>query len=239
MCGGTTARLPRLPSHRGLSPRVRGNHEARVIVAVRVRSIPACAGEPQPPHLDNRGDGVYPRVCGGTAVRHGVGIAVAGLSPRVRGNRVHFLKPVQNGRSIPACAGEPGTPSDNAAGGGSIPACAGEPRSYWGRPSGRWVYPRVCGGNLQRPGWPAETDRSIPACAGEPDTAAPPPYQARVYPRVCGGTGFIITAEWLANGLSPRVRGNPGQGWPPISRLRSIPACAGEPVRSLAGHPGP
>ena len=30
---------------------------------------------------------VYPRVCGGTIAAFAIGIAVMGLSPRVRGNR--------------------------------------------------------------------------------------------------------------------------------------------------------
>ena len=73
----------------------------------------------------------------------------------------------------------------------------------------------------------------------------------RVYPRVCGGTSISPTGVKCATGLSPRVRGNPrwrperqhGLGLSPrvrgnpysaigsLATLRSIPACAGEPIR--------
>ena len=69
---------------------------------------------------------VYPRVCGGTAGETVRANAAAGLSPRVRGNRMrcHRRTPVA----------------------GSIPACAGEPAPAF-RPSRTLpVYPRVCGG---------------------------------------------------------------------------------------------
>ena len=46
MCGGTAYRgLVTKPS-KGLSPRVRGNLIASETVGNRIRSIPACAGEP-------------------------------------------------------------------------------------------------------------------------------------------------------------------------------------------------
>ncbi len=111
---------------------------------------------------------VYPRVCGGTAARAELAIVTEGLSPRVRGNRVGHSHAEAERRSIPACAGEP----DWKAIGTSIME----------------VYPRVCGGTLDRrhpdmllgglsprvrgnpPGSPRSKARtgSIPACAGEP-----------------------------------------------------------------------
>ena len=51
----------------------------------------------------------------------------------------------------------------------------------------------------------------------------------RVYPRVCGGTSYKYAAELVAEGLSPRVRGNLNEyAWPALSQ-GSIPACAGGP----------
>ena len=68
MCGGTAYSLPKPLADLGLSPRVRGNPVASRFLSLRVRSIPACAGEPdrwQRYRSENR---VYPRVCGGTAI---------------------------------------------------------------------------------------------------------------------------------------------------------------------------
>ena len=69
---------------------------------------------------------VYPRVCGGTPYSASNSMARAGLSPRVRGNRVTVGSGVGVGRSIPACAGEPVRP--------------------WRSAALDKVYPRVCGG---------------------------------------------------------------------------------------------
>ena len=57
--------------------------------------------------------------------------------------------------------------------------------------------------------------------------------QAEVYPRVGGGTIRPAALKDAGDGLSPRGRGNPGMAKPPHPRIRSIPAWAGEPWRSL------
>ena len=46
VCGGTAASLRQALRLGGLSPRVRGNPWDEALVALRARSIPACAGEP-------------------------------------------------------------------------------------------------------------------------------------------------------------------------------------------------
>ena len=69
---------------------------------------------------------VYPRVCGGTNDGAPPRMAMAGLSPRVRGNLSHL------------------SPADRRT--GSIPACAGEPTPFFRREDVARVYPRVCGG---------------------------------------------------------------------------------------------
>ena len=107
VCGGTQLMLRRRFSLMGLSPRVRGNPIVRVRLQRRVRSIPACAGEPAWTRGAWRRSVVYPRVCGGTPGQCGALRGHGGLSPRVRGNRVRLQSPVGSNRSIPACAGEP------------------------------------------------------------------------------------------------------------------------------------
>ena len=229
VCGGTPF-APRMPApEKGLSPRVRGNHEQGNEGLANKGSIPACAGEPSPPSYSSTKSGVYPRVCGGTAFSNSSKYCLYGLSPRVRGNLPGIICSNAMSRSIPACAGEP--PS----------LCAVK------IPSG--VYPRVCGGTVRpRPspvkdaglsprvrgnprgrGSHPRGGRSIPACAGEP---APPASASRtrgVYPRVCGGTPFAPRMPAPEKGLSPRVRGNLEGSGLHDGAAGSIPACAGEP----------
>ena len=172
---------------------------------------------------------VYPRVCGGTPAAPYARKSVTGLSPRVRGNR----------GAGGATAGE----------GGSIPACAGEPYGKWRKAATRWVYPRVCGGTCKsrvslviaaglsprvrgnpnpKPALTSQV-RSIPACAGEPPAPGALAHRRWVYPRVCGGTGNAGGHLSPAAGLSPRVRGNLFSDRRGLTRVWSIPACAGEP----------
>ena len=93
-----------------------------------LRSIPACAGEPDNLRWRRPGFRVYPRVCGGTLPGVRSTILDDGLSPRVRGNPPPAPRPAAAARSIPACAGEP-------------------PFARQWQTLVR-VYPRVCGGTM-------------------------------------------------------------------------------------------
>ena len=88
-------------------------------------------------------------------------------------------------------------------------------------------------GNLDRGCRFGRSSGSIPACAGEPRRPAPQLPLKRVYPRVCGGTAMHDFAEWIVQGLSPRVRGNRHVTAPSVVSIGSIPACAGEPTAGL------
>ena len=235
VCGGTGGRRCAGAASNGLSPRVRGNRVDKPRSALRIRSIPACAGEPGYRAQTPDRASVYPRVCGGTAATGKTGHIPSGLSPRVRGNRLCNQLPLHHSRSIPACAGEP-------------TGCAM-------RSTSRKVYPRVCGGTVSeisekidagglsprvrgnlRPPLRRRVGRgSIPACAGEPLKFFHHGSEVEVYPRVCGGT---ITRLWplaAQMGLSPRVRGNRLGRPRPSGPGGSIPACAGEPSLGSAG----
>ena len=107
VCGGTGRSVAGLLLVEGLSPRVRGNQCADRRSRPRTGSIPACAGEPRRRLLRLGSAGVYPRVCGGTALRPWRRLLPSGLSPRVRGNRLVVRISVDRIGSIPACAGEP------------------------------------------------------------------------------------------------------------------------------------
>ena len=169
-------------------------------------------------------------MCGGAVDIRLVQLRISGLSPRVRGSRHARPSAGIRAGSIPACAGEPAMPS----------ALEGD----------RWVYPRVCGGAPSGTTHPANRDglsprvrgspvqeqqavrqwRSIPACAGEPGWLHAAAGYTRVYPRVCGGAETQDSACFTTSGLSPRVRGSHTVETMIVTKARSIPACAGEPL---------
>ena len=132
----------------------------------------------------------------------------------------------------------------------SIPAWAGQPLHPSAGSRSCAVYPRVGGGNRNRPKRTAMLPGSIPAWAGQPMYPTRLPRLRRVYPRVGGATkaaGSLLSAVEglsrvggatgstdstvsLAFGLSPRGRGNPAP-IPHVPTLAgSIPAWAGQPA---------
>ena len=173
-------------------------------------------------------------MCGGTIGCEPRKPPTCGLSPRVRGNRA------AQGLTPPWA--------------GSIPACAGEPAACHTSGAAVKVYPRVCGGTCYPCPTPSRSsglsprvrgnlmfldkirvdDGSIPACAGEPGAVASSGLTMTVYPRVCGGTAVFSLQDANDPGLSPRVRGNHTSVTQATARTRSIPACAGEPLRTAS-----
>ena len=91
----------------GRSPRARGNRGDRVAPHKRLRTIPACAGEPMDIKIDPLTGGDDPRVRGGTTEPDGDTISEVGRSPRARGNPQRLLIAGGGEGTIPACAGEP------------------------------------------------------------------------------------------------------------------------------------
>ena len=71
---------------------------------------------------------------------------------------------------------------------------------------------------------------SIPACAGPPRHESLEVSPDEVYPRVCGATTAAKQDTYIRPGLSPRVRGHPGEVAFPLYKFGSIPACAGPPT---------
>ena len=239
VCGGTFRSSRVATARNGLSPRMRGNPGCPSCPSRRRRSIPAYAGEPGWITATPAMSGVYPRVCGGTALGGRRGHSQRGLSPRMRGN--------------PAVVGV------HADAAGSIPAYAGEPGVANILRRGHWVYPRVCGGTLcQPPACPRPPHcpglsprmrgnpegvvqsgsmlRSIPAYAGEPAAHGHNHHIAKVYPRVCGGTGAGKAGAAHIGGLSPRMRGNRCSRVVVRYMGGSIPAYAGEPPRQTSDN---
>ena len=188
---------------------MRGNPIGLAVGPVGLGSIPAHAGEPLSEAWPRSRWRVYPRACGGTTSRSRLVAVTVGLSPRMRGN---LRRGDRVGESL-----------------GSIPAHAGEPRAPASAKRRPRVYPRACGGTLNRlprlhfgvglsprmRGNPLPRFSSligfgsIPAHAGEPPAYSRCGYSPRVYPRACGGTGEQFGRRSLRWGLSPRMRGNP------------------------------
>ena len=195
-----------------------------------LRSIPACAGEPRPIGWSRRTSRVYPRVRGGTDfIRYSISSA-QGLSPRARGNLFLSLFRLNSFRSIPACAGEP---DKNRC---SLGVSKVYPRVRGGTLFERYrdcvhagLSPRARGNHL-RTARAFSVKRSIPACAGEPKPLPAGLVPEKVYPRVRGGTRPKSSPKQVISGLSPRARGNHVLRYFLIERVRSIPACAGEPT---------
>ena len=223
----------------GLSPRVRGSPVLVDKPGERLRSIPACAGEPAGPILCRVSRRVYPRVCGGAAHETVVPQMerTRGLSPRVRGSLPPPIladSPCAWGLS-PRVRGSLQDSTDTTfrrGFSGLSPRVRGSPlRRRCLRMPHRWVYPRVCGGAILSRRLRLVGLGSIPACAGEPSTW--PPSIATfpvtgVYPRVCGGASST-SARCHRQGVYPRVRGSPQARSDPDQGHGSIPACAGEP----------
>ena len=231
VCGGTHIQPVSSGGAPGLSPRVRGNRAAPAPPRRRDGTIPACAGEPKRENYDLGHYRDYPRVCGGTRRRRGSRNGIQGLSPRVRGNRRGRRGRATPRGTIPACAGEPGSSPMTGARMRDYPrVCGGTEVLYVPRSTKLGLSPRVRGNPL-RGGRAAGRVGTIPACAGEPGHQQHRGRRHQDYPRVCGGTACESVSDGIVQGLSPRVRGNLKRGTCGSLVPRTIPACAGEPVR--------
>ena len=130
--GGTLVAPIRRCISEGLSPPTRGNRGEILEIQSTHGSIPAHAGEPEPPNRWRRFGGVYPRPRGGTDESRKKRSGDEGLSPPTRGNRSPRL-------CLYRLAG-------------SIPAHAGEPLSYRRHAADHQVYPRPRGGTASSGG---------------------------------------------------------------------------------------
>ena len=131
MGGGNQIQHSIQAAQEGLSPRGRGKPHHRDGQWDYRRSIPAWAGETRSSTTWTRPTAVYPRVGGGNENLPEEWNGRLGLSPRGRGKLMRILQAML---LI-----------------GSIPAWAGETFERLSAMSGSEVYPRVGGGNQDRP----------------------------------------------------------------------------------------
>ena len=203
-------------------------------------SIPAGAGEPAENASMSAAMRVYPRGCGGAALRPGSATSQMGLSPRVRKSQIRNGLRLTATGSIPAGAGEPAMSNPTACGSRVYPrGCGGAAGARTAMPPAPGLSPRVRGSPTACV-WPGGRVGSIPAGAGEPRPSSTLATRTWVYPRGCGGDSALSLQMYGMAGLSPRVRGRPS--WAALIGLvmGSIPAGAGEtPAKSSPpGCPG-
>ena len=197
-------------------------------------SIPASAGQPQCQSGESCQPRVYPRECGATVVCSGLLTGWRGLSPRVRGNPSTLGRGTSRHRSIPASAGQP--VAENSAAGTNVVyprECGATQVMFLLHSSKQGLSPRVRGNPAQDIDDGGDGG-SIPASAGQPQCSGWGDATLKVYPRECGATDFSRTDSAHVGGLSPRVRGNLRRIAHYNRRVRSIPASAGQPSRSLS-----
>ena len=210
--GGETARSASNNSpYAGPSPRGRGNPRYSPPISWVTRSIPAWAGKPGRSRCSVLAAWVHPRVGGETHSGHLREVALAGPSPRGRGNPQSTVRWPPASRSIPAWAGKPGV--GRAAGAGFVvhPRVGGETASIT-RCCASVTGPSPRGrGNHSGASFADRFIRSIPAWAGKPPQHGPVRQRFKVHPRVGGETGAPTPPTWSGGGPSPRGRGNPLQ----------------------------
>ena len=148
VCGGTAIWPTPDVWDGGLSPRMRGNPLTGLAAGLRVRSIPAYAGEPSTIFDPAPVHSVYPRVCGGTLCSITTAPSLSGLSPRMRGNHRYINSQPHRQGSIPAYAGEPYEDDPDSLAPG--------------------VYPRVCGGTSLFPALALASEGLSPRMRGNP-----------------------------------------------------------------------
>ena len=167
-CGGTRGRGSPGGLGGGSIPASAGEPSKSGLEVSPERSIPASAGEPWPSRCSASPRSVYPRECGGTHRQPRQRPRNAGLSPRVRGNRLAIRQSRDPLRSIPASAGEPSPLTRQRSYHTVYPReCGGTHHWYVGPLSSSGLSPRVRG----NPGGQEQlviVDGSIPASAGEP-----------------------------------------------------------------------
>ena len=226
-CGGHQIAPPIFAVCGGSSPRLRGTRRPARFHGRRRRFIPAPAGNTPSVAPRSVPGTVHPRACGEHAIFEDDATADGGSSPRLRGTRVANDAEDEDGRFIPAPAGN-----------------THEAVTLEGKES---VHPRACGEH--RPGRPGAPDRDgssprlrgtlapaatrissgrfIPAPAGNTRNGAAVLSYPPVHPRACGEHSVPSGEEGSTTGSSPRLRGTRRGPGGVRRRRRFIPAPAG------------
>ncbi len=211
----------------GSSPRVRGTQRHRFLNRLRIRFIPARAGNSPLSIMNRPYTPVHPRACGELNAVVAWADNAVGSSPRVRGTQSGDWAAYYAHRFIPARAGNSLTHN-------------------WKREL-LTVHPRACGelafevavgilsdgssprvrGTLPGARGRSERQRFIPARAGNSVHSESRKRSPPVHPRACGELSSAARARAFSVGSSPRVRGTPWRFTVAPRLDRFIPARAG------------
>ena len=258
VCGELVSGSNSQSSGRGSSPRVRGTHPHHGRQRVRLRFIPACAGNSAASIAFRIRATVHPRVCGELWWNDDTFPADDGSSPRVRGTPRAKRRLFAIARFIPACAGNSHLADRREDGrAGSSPRVRGTRQGVSGGRRVVQVHPRVCG-ELSSPVAPIPRGRRfIPACAGNSAWACAGTGRRTVHPRVCGelppphrlrgaterfipacaGNSAPACVYGRLQPVHPRVCGELElQALRALRHRRFIPACAGNSLPALRAN---
>ena len=207
---------------------MRGKRVGGIGHGLRIRIIPARAGQTQPESYRRRSTPDHPRACGANPVIVTPFLNTAGSSPRVRGKQFGRRLGELPDRIIPARAGQ------TASSGSGLPAASDHPRACGASP-GPWSSddmrggssPRVRGKRWRRSGFPRRV-RIIPARARQTADGSKTGGGFADHPRACGANQAHQRAEFASAGSSPRVRGKRTAGTVHGPSSGIIPARAGQ-----------
>ena len=215
---------------------MRGKLLVAALADAHMRIIPAHAGQTTRVRYGRQAASDHPRACGANPCLVNVVSDCAGSSPRMRGKLATRICRTANQRIIPAHAGqtmaEPGflaTITDHPR------ACGANPTPIRPIIAGVGSSPRMRG-KPRRRGRHALRGRIIPAHAGQTSSTYTESSWITDHPRACGANPQIFTDKEYMIGSSPRMRGKLRPVTARPSRIRIIPAHAGQTVSAVAQH---
>ena len=197
-----------------------------------MRIIPARAGQTRGHAVPAMRAPDHPRACGANHLLADIADNAAGSSPRVRGKPGWGRKRKAYLRIIPARAGQTWSHCRRRSSGTDHPRACGANNKRGDEPGGEYgSSPRVRGKRRRHSPLPSPV-RIIPARAGQTarrcSTAGPAPD----HPRACGANARPTGHHDGLSGSSPRVRGKRCPAIRVVTRMRIIPARAGQTARS-------
>ena len=192
------------------------------------RIIPAHAGQTRREPSWGLPDQDHPRACGANALKRYMVSPHAGSSPRMRGKRDLEVPDAAHRRIIPAHAGQtPGRSASTSAPTDHPRACGANAPGWLSALKNAGSSPRMRG-KLRGPAEHHRRQRIIPAHAGQTSAATTPIRWTTDHPRACGANYSLTPQRMDSHGSSPRMRGKHEEFARAKTRLRIIPAHAGQ-----------